>query len=168
MLKGNAPHLQIGISALLTGLLYLSGCRENSTQKLNLETTGFTREASLNIIQAQTDSVLANLDIEFADSDFEIQTGLMYREKMAENQAMLFIFPEEGFHSFYMKNTLIPLDILFIKSDSSIVRIAKNAQPLDETGIPSGEPVRFVLEINAGLSERWKLSEGDRIGLIKD
>lgn len=167
MLKKRNPIFLFGISVLLIGLLFLSGCKENSSQKLNVEVTGFNREGGLTIYRTQPDSVLVQLDIELAQSDFEIQTGLMYREKMAKHEAMLFIFPEDGYHSFYMKNTLIPLDLLFIKSDSTIARIAKNAKPLDETGIPSGEPVRFVLEINGGLSDLWQLKEGDRIGLVK-
>jgi uncharacterized membrane protein (UPF0127 family) len=62
-----------------------------------------------------------------------------------------------------MKNTLIPLDILFIRSDHSIANIARNAQPLDESGIPSAGPVQYVLEIKGGLSDRWGLREGDRV-----
>ncbi len=76
---------------------------------------------------------------------------------------MLFVFEEEGPHSFYMKNTLIPLDIIFIDKDLKIVSIQRNASPLDESGIPSGGPVQYVLEINAGLSDLWGLGVGDHI-----
>ncbi|MDX1314007.1 MAG: DUF192 domain-containing protein, partial [Eudoraea sp.] len=114
-----------------------------------------------------TDSLLTRLDIEIAESDYEIQTGLMYREKMETTQAMLFIFPDVAFHSFYMKNTLIPLDIIFIDEGLNIVNIKANASPLDESGIPSGLPVQYVLEVNAGLTESWGVKLGDRIVFAK-
>jgi uncharacterized membrane protein (UPF0127 family) len=91
----------------------------------------------------------------------------MYRDKIENNQGMLFVFKQSEPHSFYMKNTLIPLDLLFIRSDSTIARIAQNARPLDESSIPSGEPVQFVLEIKAGMSRAWGLNTGDRIAALK-
>ena len=87
----------------------------------------------------------------------------MYREKMEADQAMLFIFPDVAFHSFYMKNTMIPLDIIFIDEGLTIVNIKQNASPMDESGIPSGLPVQYVLEVNAGLTETWGVAPGDRI-----
>jgi uncharacterized membrane protein (UPF0127 family) len=87
----------------------------------------------------------------------------MYRRDMAPSQGMLFIFDSPGLHSFYMKNTLIPLDLLFIDEDLRVATIHKDAQPLDESGIPSRVPVQYVLEVRAGLAERWGVSEGDKI-----
>lgn len=152
--------------ALFMGaLLFLAaiGCREAPKNSLKTDAVSFTKEGTLSLYSAQSDSLLARLDIEIAESEYETQTGLMYRKSMEDRQGMLFIFPKEERHSFYMKNTLIPLDILFIRGDRSIANIARNAQPFDESGIPSAGPVRYVLEVNAGLSDRWGLKEGDRV-----
>jgi uncharacterized membrane protein (UPF0127 family) len=76
---------------------------------------------------------------------------------------MLFIFPDEDFRSFYMKNTKIPLDIIYIDEAKSIVSIQKNAKPFNETSLPSDVPAKYVLEVNGGLSDEWQLEVGDRI-----
>ena len=76
---------------------------------------------------------------------------------------MLFIFPDEDFRSFYMKNTKIPLDIIYIDADKTIVSIQKNAKPFDETSLPSDAPAKYVLEINGGLFDEWQLQIGDKI-----
>jgi uncharacterized membrane protein (UPF0127 family) len=148
---------------LLFILLCLPGCKDAQDSPLETTPVSFSKEGELQVFNADTDSVRVALDIEFAQTEYEIQTGLMYRKTMAEKQGMLFIFQEEAPHSFYMKNTLIPLDIIFIDKDLKIVNIQKDARPLSESGIPSAGPVQYVLEINAGLSERWKLVPGDRI-----
>ena len=154
---------RLPVATLLLALFNVTSCGESQTQSMEQERVGFTKEGTLEVLNQKGDSILARFDIEFAESDYEIQTGLMYREKMEANEGMFFIFQSDAQHSFYMKNTLIPLDLLFIRSDSSIARIAKNAKPLDETSIPSGEPVRFVFEINAGRSTQLGIQEGDKI-----
>lgn len=157
--------------ALLLGALLLlgtAGCRETPQSSLKTESVAFTKEGTLSLYRAESDSLLARIDIEIAETEYETQTGLMYRQSMEDRQGMLFIFPDEARHSFYMKNTLMPLDILFIRGDRSIANIARNAQPLDESGIPSAGPVQYVLEINAGLSDRWGLKEGDRIAFERN
>ena len=130
---------------LLLGLLTGSGCREEPKNSLDTPPITFKKEGDLRIFSAESDSI--TLDIEIASTDYEIQTGLMYREDMEDRQGMLFVFEDEAPHSFYMKNTLIPLDILFIDKELNIVKIHRNAQPMNESGIPSGGPVQFVLEV---------------------
>ena len=152
-----------GFVSLLCIFLCLQGCKDAQDASLETAPVAFSKEGELQIFNSETDSVRVALDIELAQTDYEIQTGLMYRNSMGEKQGMLFIFQEEAPHSFYMKNTLIPLDILFIDKDLKIVNIQKNTTPLSESGIPSAGPVQYVLEINAGLSDRWKLVPGDRI-----
>ncbi|MEM9143931.1 MAG: DUF192 domain-containing protein, partial [Bacteroidota bacterium] len=98
-----------------------------------------------------------------AETDYETETGLMYRKGMGEHQGMLFIFDDEQYHSFYMKNTEFPLDIIFIKKDGIIASFQENAQPRDETSLPSQAPVQYVLELNAGLVQKWGLQIGDSI-----
>lgn len=89
--------------------------------------------------------------------------GLMFREAMAPNAGMLFIYPGEQAVSFWMKNTLIPLDMLFLKADGSIAHIAHNAVPHDETPIDSGAAVKAVLEVNGGTAAALGIKEGDRV-----
>lgn len=152
-------------SLLVCGFILstFTSCKEEPKKSISTEPITFSKEGELEIYRGLTDSLLTRLDIEIAESDYEIETGLMYREKMETDQAMLFIFPDVAFHSFYMKNTLIPLDIIFIDDGLNIVNIKQNASPLDESGIPSGLPVQYVLEVNAGLSDSWGLQLGDRI-----
>lgn len=138
------------------------GCKEKtSTESIKTETVAFTKEGELRIFKK--DSLAQTLDVEFAETDYEVQTGLMYRNSMEDNQSMLFVFPNVAMHSFYMKNTEFPLDILFIGADYKIASFQKNAQPLNESSLSSQVPVKYVLEINAGLSDKWGLAEGDSI-----
>ncbi len=123
----------------------------------------FKKEGELNLLKASNDSLVAKLDIEIADDDYQTQTGLMYRDNMAANHGMLFIFENTDYRSFYMKNTKIPLDIIYISDNKTIVSIQKNAKPLDETSLPSEGPAKYVLEVNAGLSDQWGLEQGDKI-----
>lgn len=99
--------------------------------------------------------------VELATTPLEWKHGLMYRTEMPFDHGMLFVFPEEDMRRFWMKNTLIPLDMIFIKSNGEIVNIQKNAQPHDLTSRPSTAPALAVLEINGGLSDRLGLSAGD-------
>ncbi|WNH11388.1 DUF192 domain-containing protein [Thalassobellus suaedae] len=121
----------------------------------------FKKEGELTIIKS--DSTKVNLDIEIADTDFDIQTGLMYRDSMKKNQGMLFIFNDFKERFFYMKNTHIPLDLIYIDDAYKIVSFQKNAKPFDESSLPSNTPAKYVLEINAGLIDAWALSVGDII-----
>ncbi len=148
---------------VLVASIVLSACKDEPKKAISTEPITFTKEGELEIYRGGSDTLLTQLNIEIAESDYEIQTGLMYREKMETNQAMLFIFPDVAYHSFYMKNTLIPLDIIFVDEGLNIVNIKQNASPLDESGIPSGMPIQYVLEVNAGLTESWGVELGDRI-----
>lgn len=153
---------------LVLGLLWITGCKTETKREIKTEVITFTKEGELTISKGDTETVMVQLDIEIAASDFETQTGLMYRESMEQNQGMLFIFPDMSMHSFYMKNTQIPLDIIYIDEDLKIASFQKNAKPFDETGLSSQVPVKYVLEINAGLSDQWGLEVGDRISYTKN
>ena len=145
-------------------LISISSCKEKAPkQAIETPEVSFAREGELKIFKAATDTVLARMDIEIAETDYETQTGLMYRSGMAENQGMLFVFDYVGWHSFYMKNTEFALDILFIDEDLKVASFKDNAQPLDESGISSEAPVQYVLEVNAGLREKWGVSVGDSV-----
>ncbi len=143
-------------------------CKDTATKVVKTAPITFKKEGELSVFRKGTDSLLARLDIEIADTDYETQTGLMYRNTMEKGQGMLFVFPEEAMHSFYMKNTKIPLDLIFIRADKKVGSITENAQPLDEKGLSSVVPVQYVLEVNAGLAAQWGLQRGDSIAYRKD
>ncbi len=140
------------------------GCKDSEkSQAVKTAEITFTKQGELQLIKKDTDNIIQTLDIEIADDEYKTQTGLMYRESMEENQAMLFIFPDAQVRSFYMKNTAIALDIIYIDENKKIVSFQKNTKPYDATSLPSGVPTQYVLEINAGLSDKWGLEKGDRI-----
>jgi len=146
-------------------LLSIVGCKNTTKTEIKTESVTFEKEGELQVFRK--DSLLIALDIEFAETDYEIQTGLMYRSSMERRQGMLFIFKDMAPRSFYMKNTEIPLDIIYIDDSLKIVSFQKNAKPLDKKSLPSTGAAQYVLEINAGLSDNWKLQKGDQIVFTK-
>ena len=89
--------------------------------------------------------------------------GLMYRQNLPENAGMLFIFTNEEPRSFWMKNTYISLDIIYINSKKEIVSIQKYTQPRSTYSIPSEKPAMYVLEVNAGFTDKYGIHPGDKI-----
>lgn len=142
-------------------LLSVFACKEDKKAVTQTDIS-FKKEGDLTIFKL-ADSTKIHLDIEIADTDFDIQTGLMYRDALEKNQGMLFVFDDVAQRYFYMKNTKIPLDIIYISDTKKIVSFQKNAQPFDESSLPSHVPAKYVLEINAGLSDAWSLAVGDSI-----
>jgi hypothetical protein len=120
----------------------------------------FVKEGELALLDPASKKVLLKLDIEIAEVPAERQQGLMYRKTMSDKQGMLFLFeyPEE--QSFWMHNTYIPLDIIYLNEKLEIVSIQKNAQPQNDKPLPSGKPAQYVLEINGGLSDKLGLKPG--------
>ncbi len=159
--------LKIFIILFVTGIAFNS-CKEETKNVIKTEPVAFTKEGELTINKQKIDTLITQLDIEFAQTEYETQTGLMYRKGMEDHQGMLFIFDEERVHSFYMKNTEFPLDIIFIKADSTIASFQENAQPFNEAGLSSQVPIQYVLEVNAGLAEKWLLEVGDKIEYHKN
>ncbi len=110
-------------------------------------------------LRGVTGSVM-RFSAELADSADERATGLMNRPEMASSAGMLFAYPEANHPYFWMKNTLIPLDMIFVDDAGLVTRVHSNAKPLDETPIDGGAGVRYVLEINGGLAAKLGLTEG--------
>lgn len=104
-----------------------------------------------------------SFQVEVARNDADRAQGLMYRRSMPANQGMLFDFGRVEPVSMWMQNTYLPLDMLFVRQDGTIARIAANTEPLSTRTIPSGEPVLAVLELNAGTAARLGIKPGDRI-----
>ena len=106
-----------------------------------------------------------HVSVEIADTNEKRALGLMYRRELPESHGMLFLFPRQEPQSFWMKNTPLSLDILFIDSSLTIVGIARNTTPYSEKAIPSDKPAQFVLEVNGGFCQRHGIAVGDRIEL---
>jgi len=101
--------------------------------------------------------------VEIADTAQKRSFGLMYRRDLPELHGMLFLFPDEEPVSFWMKNTPLPLDIIFINAGRTVVGIAQNTTPFSEKPLPSGGPAQFVLEVNGGFCQRHGVAVGDRV-----
>jgi uncharacterized membrane protein (UPF0127 family) len=101
--------------------------------------------------------------VEVADTPAKRELGLQYRRDLPADRGMIFLFPHEADQTFWMKNTLIPLDMIFINSDRRIVGIAEEAVPFTLDPRSVGRPSRFVLEINGGLSKRYGIKAGNAV-----
>ncbi len=121
----------------------------------------FRKDGELKFIQNK--KILQKILIEVADNDMERTQGLMYRKSMPDTCGMLFIFETMQPLSFWMKNTHIPLDIIYIDNDFNIVSIAANTTPFSEISIPSGKDAQYVVEVNAGFCQRNKVVAGTKI-----
>ena len=101
--------------------------------------------------------------VEVARNDDDRARGLMFRRSLSPDRGMLFDFARVEPVSMWMQNTYIPLDMLFIRPDGSVARVAENAEPLSTRTIPSGEPVLAVLELAGGTAARLGIKAGDRV-----
>ncbi|MGI6853395.1 DUF192 domain-containing protein [Mesorhizobium sp. 1B3] len=111
---------------------------------------------------AETSGGNRSFRIEIADDPLERQRGLMFRDEMDDTRGMLFVFEETSEVGFWMKNTPLPLDLIFIGEDGR-VRAVLPGESFSEAVISPGVPVRFVLEVKAGIAEKAGVEEGDRI-----
>jgi uncharacterized membrane protein (UPF0127 family) len=134
----------------------------NQTHSAANTVPSFRKDGNLKISCLNKTSPIL-LDIEIADEEEERVTGLMYRQTMPENAGMLFIFPNDAPRSFWMKNTYISLDIIYINSRKEIVTIQKYTQPRTTYSIPSEKPAMYVLEVNAGFTDKNGIMPGDII-----
>lgn len=123
----------------------------------------FRKQGELFFTSQQNGDTLARIEIEVADNDQLRARGLMYRRTLPENAGMLFIQGMEEMQSFWMKNTYIPLDILFVNRDKEIVTIHANTTPLKEWNYASTKPAIYVVEVNAGFTNRHGIRTGDSI-----
>lgn len=123
----------------------------------------FRKQGELSFISHPGSDTLAMIDIEVADDNQLRARGLMYRRSIPENAGMLFVQGMEETQSFWMKNTYIPLDILFVNANKEIVTIHANTTPLKEWNYASTKPALYVVEVNAGFSNRHGIGTGDRI-----
>ncbi len=106
---------------------------------------------------------ITRIAIEIASDDYSRSFGLMFRKKLPFSQGMLFIFNDDDIRYFWMKNTPLPLDMIFIDKDKKIVKIRKNTKPFTLQSYSSVLPARYVVEVNAGFTDSFQIKEGDTI-----
>jgi uncharacterized protein len=114
----------------------------------------------VDVVELQGAGGKARFTVEVADDAEERALGLMNRPKMAMGAGMLFVYPSPKKAGFWMKNTLIPLDMIFVDATGTVTRVHENAVPLDTTSIDGGDGVKVVLEINGGLAGRMGIAPG--------
>ena len=119
--------------------------------------------ADLKTLEIASKSGVHAFQVEMAITPEEKERGLMYRKELPEGHGMLFDFQTERPVAFWMHNTYISLDMIFITGDGRIIHIAENATPRSDALIPSGGPVRAVLEVIAGTARRFGIKPGDRV-----
>jgi uncharacterized membrane protein (UPF0127 family) len=128
-----------------------------------LAAAGPVRAAGQQTLEIASRTGVHAFTVELADTDAEREKGLMFRKELPEGSGMLFDFHVEAPVGFWMQNTYIPLDMIFIRGDGRILRIAENTEPLSTKIIPSGGPVRAVLEVIGGTARKMGIAPGDRV-----
>ena len=123
----------------------------------------FKKQGTVSIINSADDEII--FDVEIADDLWKRAQGLMFRYKLEANQGMFFIFDFQEQQSFWMKNTYLSLDMIFVDEDFIIVDIHPNAFPLSEEPIISEQPAMYVLEVLGGTARRMNIKVGDRVEL---
>jgi uncharacterized membrane protein (UPF0127 family) len=146
------------VLAVLCGMVLLVGTVLNEPALAQPQPT-----LPLSDLVIQTAKGPQRFKVELADTDVSRSRGMMFRTSMAPDAGMLFDFKQEQMASFWMRNTLLPLDMLFIKADGTILNIHQRAIPHDESGINSTGPVRAVLEVNGGTVSRLGIKPGDKV-----
>lgn len=123
----------------------------------------FRKDGELRFLDGKTNKAITTLEIEVSDDYAEREQGLMYRDFMAENNGMLFLMEVEEPQTFWMKNTIISIDIIYADAEKQIVSISKNCKPYSLDQIPSAKPALYVVEVNAGYTTKYRVKVGDMI-----
>lgn len=167
-MKSKKSILIIALLAITAVAIYLITSKGNNNHDFRAEDTApkFKKEGELFFIKQTEGDTLAVIDIEVADNNQKTAQGLMYRSSMPENAGMLFLMPREEIQGFWMRNTYIPLDMVFVNSKYKIVTIHHNTAPMNENSYFSTEPALYVVEVNAGFCNKNNIKEGDQIEFI--
>ena len=143
--------------------LWVAAC-DRPSQTLSSDIPPATQPADVPVSEIQRKVTMAiggkSFTLEVAANEGDRQRGLMYRKSLAEDRGMLFVFPEQRPLSFWMRNTLIPLDIIYLDRFGKVVSVSQ-MKPLDETGVPSGWPAKYAIELNEGTAKQLGVKAGD-------
>jgi uncharacterized protein len=142
-----------------------TGCRAEPASNASEPPAARTAPSGLELaaLTVESGGRVHRFTVEVASTADQQAQGLMYRDRLGDNEGMIFPFPSPRPASFWMRNTLIPLDMIFIRQDGTIARIAANTVPHSEQPVNSGEPVAAVLELRGGRTAELGIREGDRV-----
>ncbi len=135
---------------------------QRQTYESSYQTT-YRPDGTVHFLSNSGTDTIKSITVEVASSTNERAHGLMYRKEMPDTVGMLFLFDQPEPQSFWMKNTYISLDIIYINSDKEIVSIQKYTQPLSELPLPSRAPAQYVVEVNGGFCDRYGINAGNKI-----
>lgn len=148
--------------ALLLTSSVLGGCASDESDDDALPSTTFRHDGTLTFETAEGDSI-TTIQIEIADTDEARRQGLMHRTSMRADRGMLFIFDTVDTGGMWMRNTPMPLDMIFVDDDEQVINIAKNTRPFSEDSVEPEAPRRYVVEVRAGFADRHNLDANTRI-----
>ncbi len=158
--KIGKPFVKFGL-ILLGGALLMTCNRSRSNQEKTPVDAPAPKEPTVVIDRGDGSSV--RVKVELARTPEKREVGLMYRDKLEKGSGMLFIFEQESLQSFWMKNSLIPLDMIFITRDLEIAGIVENAEPLTLTPRAVDAESQFVLEVEGGFSKTYGIAKGMQV-----
>ena len=152
-------------------ILSLSGNNAEEPEKISVATKvdepPFVKEGELYFLDQESGDTLKRIDIEIADNNKDRAQGMMYRTAMADTRGMLFVFDQAEEQSFWMKNTVMTLDILYADENGKLVTLYKYTTPYSENSIPSFEKAKYVVEVAGGFTDRYKIDRGDIISFTR-
>ena len=153
----NGRHFRMVLIFFFLEISLLSSCtHHNQTLKVNQPSASICKEGTLDFVRFD-ESIKASIEIEIADTPETQMKGLMERNTLDDNSGMLFVFKDPGPQKFWMKNTLVPLDIIFVGENGCIVNIVESAPPLSNQRYRSKGPVKYVVEVRAGFVKRFQI-----------
>jgi hypothetical protein len=156
-------RLWLATAVLLVASIGIGGCERSAPDRGSpSDPPEFRHDGTLTFISASGDS-LTTIDIEIADTNPTRAQGLMYRRSMRYDRGMLFVFDEPGTGGMWMRNTPLPLDMIFVDADGEIINIVERTTPFSDESIKPEAPRKYVIEVRAGFVERHNLDDTARI-----
>ncbi len=155
------------VAAIIFGIIYWALKDDDTIESVGeeaaIEEPQFEREGVLYFTNQDAGDTLSRIAIEVSRSEAEHEQGLMYRSQMADSLGMLFIYENAKPRSFWMKNTKLSLDILYVNENKEVVMIYKGVVPFSQKPVPSYKNAQYVVEVNAGYTTAHNIKEGDHI-----
>lgn len=156
------------VAAVIFGVIYWLRDEEAATETAEntaaaVEEPQFRQDGVLYFTNQNTGDTLSRIAIEVADNEKARAQGLMYRTQMADSVGMLFMFQDAQPRNFWMKNTKIPLDILYVDENHEVVMLYKGVAPYSEKSVPSYKDAKYVVEVIGGYTSEHNIKEGDHI-----
>ena len=156
-------HVQRLFVLLILALTPNACLAQNPTGLADSSTPTETVREALTPVTFETDRGPVQFFAEVVNTPAGRQKGLMFRESLPEKTGMLFVFPDEAQRSFWMRNTLIPLDMIFIRADKTVLGIVENAQPRTDTSRSVPGDSQYVLELIGGSAQKYRLAAGQKV-----